>query len=562
MNRIKTKYMYRWLIQLICLLFISSGLLEAQVIKKEVYVVTSFKPEVADVDKISSLPAIDDTTSFKMHADYTVLPSRLRSTYVLRPIKPATMIGTPLDKLYKSYLKIGLGNYVTPLVEFSIHSLRSKEYSIGAYFFHKSSYSDLELDNGRKVPAGYGINELAFYGKYFFKDVTWSADAGLNTHRLRCYGININDSLIFPGTVDIETKDIKQSYTTVYAQTKIYSTAVDSNSFQYSLGMKGEYFNDYHSTTEPHFNLNASISHMIKNFRVGLDGVMNYYSLTDTSGIYKENLLCIRPFVMKRGNEWEVRLAAKIFIENVEKSKTYIFPDANIRFQVINKALVTYFGVDGYLQDNNYQEITLENPYVLSGINVKNTKHSFVAYVGIDGQLSSKAAYRIDVRFDATEYMYFYVNDSITEFENQFAVVYDNTDLIKYYAEFNWSPVTYLTFFAKANYSDYKMIAENKPWHKPAFDMDFTARYNFKEKIYSEIDFLIFGKRYAKNYLDEVNPYELEPVYDLNLKLEYKYSNILTAFVHFYNLLSSKYYLWNQYPSQRLNILVGVTYKF
>ena len=567
MNRLNRIYLVRISLQLIIFLIVPSMAIKAQAIKKEVYVISSYKPEVADADKISRLPAIHDTSSFSMKADYTVLPSHMKTNLTLRPIKPATMIGTPLDKLYNSYLKIGLGNYATPMIEYSIHNLRSKDYAIGAYLFHRSSYSNLDLRNNASVPAGYGINELKGYGKYFLKNATWSAEVGANTHRLRYYGLNVDDSIISVKSFGVETKEIKQSYTTFYGQTSIYSTNSDSGALHYSVGL--EYLYDHFSNKEPHFNLNASLSQLYKGFMIGVDGNLDNYSLTDSSANYRNNLICIRPFLTRRGDIWEARLALKFFYENTNSSKTYLFPDASIRFKIIDKALSTYFGIDGYIEDNNYQSVTLENPYILPGLNVKNTKHNYIGYAGLEGQLSSKAAYRLNISLDAMENAHFFVNDTISKYKNQFNVVYDDADLIKFNAEVSWMALKNLSLFAKYNYYQYKMYntynetPEKMAWHKADYDMTFTARYNFKEKIFAEVNYEMIGKRYAKNFNDTSKiSYELEPVHDLNLKLEYKYSNILSGFLHFYNLLSQRYYLWNQYPSQRLNILLGITYKF
>ena len=150
--------MNKYTIYLILVIITFLKSVNGQGIKKEVYVESSYKPEVADADKISNLPIIEDTLSFITQTNYSVLPSHLKTEYALKPIKPATMVGTPLDKLYNSYIKLGIGNYFTPLAEFSIHNLRSKEYSVGAYFFHQSSHSNLSLDNGREIPSGYGKN--------------------------------------------------------------------------------------------------------------------------------------------------------------------------------------------------------------------------------------------------------------------------------------------------------------------------------------------------------------------------------------------------------------------
>jgi hypothetical protein len=567
MNLTNNKYMGRRTIQLIVIILLATFTgINAQVIKKEVYVVSSFKPEVADADKISNLPSMTDTASSKIKTDYTVLPSHLKTSYNLRPIKPATMVGTPLDKLYKSYLNLGIGNYTTPVVDFSIHNLRSKEYAIGAYLFHKSSYSNLDLTQGYTVPAGYGINNLKAYGKYFFKKATWSGDIGVNTHRLRYYGANIDDSLIYASFRGIETKDIKQSYTGYFGQTSIYSTVVDSNTLRYSLGIGGEYFTDYFSNKEPHFNLNASMSKIYKGFLLGANVDYDNYTLTpkDSSKNYKNNILSILPFAEKRTELWDVKLALKLYFQD----SISVYPELNFRFQAIPKALLTYFGVTSYIENNNYQSISNENPYVLPGIHVRNALHQYVLYGGLEGQLSSKAMYHFDVRLDNIQNMHFFVKDTLTPYENHFDAVYDDVTLIKYYGEISWMPLTNLTFLAKSNYYSYKlnnsyhMTPEKKPWQLANYDLTFAARFTYKEKIFTEIEYNYIGKRDAKNSNDPANPYVLKAVNDLNLKIEYKYSKTFSAYLHFYNLLSQKYYLWNQYPCEKINFLLGLTYKF
>lgn len=544
-----------WLASILSILIVP---LIAQELKKEIYVVSSYKPKLADAEKISSMPVVDDTIKLETQSDYNLLPSRVKTDYMLRPIKPAKMVGTPLDKLYKSYLKLGIGNYLTPLAEYSIQNLRSKEYAVGAYIFHKSSYNKLELDNGAKVPAGYGRTEMSGYGKKFYKNVNLTADLGMNTHRVRHYGYNTEN---FPDSIpEPEREDIKQSFFHVYGAAGVYSANADSGALNYSLNLKGDYYQDHFKNKEPHFNISGGISYPIKTFRFGINGSYDFYQFK--SGLRKESVTVIHPFALKRKPEWEVKLAAKLVIENLDGKRGYLFPDASIRFQIIPNALVTTIAAGGSLENNNYHSLTLENPFILPGTDVKNTLHRFTAFAGIEGRLSRQMAYRLDITFDAMENAVFFINDTNSLLQNQFDIIYDDADLIRYHGEFAWMPLSYLSLFLKTNYYDYKMTAEDHPWHKPSVDFTFSVSYNFKEKIYAELDYLIYGKRYARNYTDPDNPYQLNSMHDLNLKLEYKYSNILSGFVHFYNLLSQKYYLWNFYPSQRLNVLVGVSYKF
>jgi hypothetical protein len=562
---IMPEYQYRirlTYILLLCVAFFFHGSTQAQNIKKEVYVVSTFRPEVADVDKISIMPTIADTIKIDTRIDYTVLPSRIKSDFSMRPIKSAKMVGTPLDKLYNSYLKLGIGNYITPLAEFSIHNLRSKEYAVGAYIFHKSSYTKLKLDNGVKVPAGYGKNDLALYGKRFYENVNLTADVGANTNRVRHYGYNT--SIFAPDSLpDLDAQDIKQSFFKVYAKASVHSTATDSNAFHYLLALGGEYFRDHFSTKQPGVDFSTSLKYHIKSWGIGLDGDLNHYTHKDGSGSYKMTLLELKPYVKKQKYEWKVELGGRLFYDSKPDNQViYIFPEGSIRFQIIDNALITFFGVTGYIENNSYASISEENPFVIPGTMPENTIHKFMAYGGLDGRLSRNSSYRLSVTFDARENVIFYLNDTLSRLQNQFSIVYDDADLIKYYGEIQWSPFSYMSFFLKSNLYSYKMVNEDKPWHKPSFDLLFTSRYNFKEKIFVDIDFVTLGKRYAINNAVPEEPIQLDPVYDLNLKLEYKYSNILTGFIHFYNLLAQNYSVWNQYPSQRLNVLLGVTYKF
>jgi len=92
-----------------------------------------------------------------------------------------------------------------------------------------------------------------------------------------------------------------------------------------------------------------------------------------------------------------------------------------------------------------------------------------------------------------------------------------------------------------------------------------SARYNLRNKILVDIDILGLGKRYAKEFnAGEHNPplltKELPSVLDFNLGIEYRYTKILSLWLRLNNFTGSKYYVWDQYPSQRFNLMAGFTY--
>ena len=533
--------------------------LSAQDLSKEVYVVSSYRPEIADVDKISSMPVMTDTFSFDTKIEYTVLPSRIKSDYSLRPIKPAKMVGTPLDKLYNSYLKVGLGNYASPLAEYSIHNLRSKEYAVGAYIFHRSSHFKFEPRTDTKIPAGYGRTELAGYGKKFYRNVNLEAEIGANRHRIRHYGLN-TDLLSDP--FEIEADEIKQAYNKVYALAGVRSTRPDSGKMAFKVFIAGDYFRDHFKNKEPHVNISADVNIPVKSFFLRLEGDYDYYNFKNSYDTAATNLYNFHPVLTKRKEEWSIEAGARMTVlRSAEKDSFYIYPDANIKFRVIENALLATIGVSGNLQVNSYENLSLENPYIIPGSIPSNTNHALIFYAGVEGYLSRKASYKIMVSWESMQDMVFFVNSDTNDYQNQFDYILNDADRINYHLEFCWDPFHFLGFRMNTNYHTYQMYGEDHPWQRPKADLELSVLGNFKQKLYAELDFIAVGKRYAYN-INGINAIVLDPIYDLNLKLEYKYSNILSFFAHFYNLTNQEHYYWNQYRSQGINILAGLGYKF
>ena len=85
-----------------------------------------------------------------------------------------------------------------------------------------------------------------------------------------------------------------------------------------------------------------------------------------------------------------------------------------------------------------------------------------------------------------------------------------------------------------------------------------------QNKILLQLDAFYVGKR---PFLDPENPVVKTDPYlkgylDLNLRVEYRYSKILSAFVRLQNLTGKRYMVWNNYPSQRIQLLAGFSYSF
>ena len=117
-----------------------------------------YQPSLSDANKINMLPKVSDSIGINPSFDYTIEPRPYESGFQVRPINAANLVGVPLSKLYKTYLKIGVGNYLIPMGELHVNSLRSRENQWGMALKHYSINGKIKLDNGKKVAPGFFEN--------------------------------------------------------------------------------------------------------------------------------------------------------------------------------------------------------------------------------------------------------------------------------------------------------------------------------------------------------------------------------------------------------------------
>ena len=90
--------------------------------------------------------------------------------------------------------------------------------------------------------------------------------------------------------------------------------------------------------------------------------------------------------------------------------------------------------------------------------------------------------------------------------------------------------------------------------------------YNLKSKFIIKADIYAIGNQWAlKEGVDATGAaYSkktlLKGIVDVNFGIEYRYTKMLSFFVNFNNIGNFRYYRWDQYPTQRFNGMIGLTF--
>lgn len=534
----------------------------AQEINKEVFVVKPYEPTLSDASKISSMPVPGDIEITTPVFTYKISPAPVSTLFEITPIKPAKLVSSALPKIYNTFLKIGFGNYNTPLAQFNISNLHSKEHAFGASLYHKSSHSNIILENEDKVPGGYSTSSANLYAKKFFNGFTLSGSVTAEHEGFNHYGYNT--SLFHEDSLpSFDRSDIHQSVILLGGQAGVQSNHTDSLHLNYGASVRYNYLTDKADNSENILMINASFSKLVQTFMGGIDLSLNYFKPDIVMDSIGNTRFAFSPYISKRSEDWKFRVGFEGVIDQHDVSRFYIYPKGLLEFTVIEKIIIPFIGVGGKLESNHYQKILWENHFITPGLRVKNTHHKITAFAGIKGSITPDIAFRADASFTATENMVFYVNDTTTDLENTFTIRYDDIELIQYHGALAVEPSSRWHVTADFNYYSYKMFREAKPWHKPQFDLILNADYNLKEKLLIKGGMIIYGSRYAmlSRAVAPEGYSKLHPVADFNLGVEYLFSKVFTVFLDIYNITGRSYMLWNQYPSQRFNFLFGFTYK-
>jgi hypothetical protein len=524
-------------------------------IKKEIIVVQPYKPALSDAHKINVLPTISDTISIRPDFDYSIRLRKIETGFEVRTINAANLVGEPLEKLYKSYLKLGAGNYLAPLAALNVNTLRSKNNSMGMFFMHQSVNGKIKLNNGEKVHPGFNDNTLNFYGKKIFSRSVLSGDLDAQYRGINFYGYN-------PGLdTTLEKESVQQHYFFASAVLQLHSAHRDSSHLNYKVDFDYGYSMDKYEHNEHAFKLAGRFNKLINKQVFGLNADVAPYLSSPSIDSSNQTVLNVNPWFSRSTSDYSYMLGVNIAADIRDgDAKVPLHPRAYLKIKVVDKVFVPYFGIDGMYEVNHFSKMIGENNYLLPGLNTKSTNHKIMGYLGVKGSLSSKFGYHIKFNYSLIDDMYFFVNDTSGVLENQFGMVYDDIEHLNLTGEASFRPGDKLSLLLTARYSRFNMDTLPHPWHTPNFDMSLHAGYNIRNKILLDASLFVKGKRYAFNPDPVGEPVVLEGYLDLNVGIEYRYTKILSAFIRLNNILGMNQEPWLYYPTMRFNAMAGFTY--
>ena len=510
------------------------------------------------VEKINDPAKTKDTTLPVPAFNYNLQPKRFSTTVMLDTIRPAKIGSEPLPKLYRTYARLGVGNYSAFMGEFYVGSLRSKSNEWGAHVKHFSAGSGPK-DNAGNF-SGFSQQNIDVYGKHFFKREILSGDFNYDRDVVYNYG-SAADSNSF------NKASSRQNFNYYAANADLLSHFSDSASINHHVNMRYYHLNDRYKTNEDNILLGVNAGRFIRTERIDADLGIDYNHNSGEHDTVNNTIVKFQPMFSSNGKKFNAAIGINLSVDAGNQTSAYFYPQASFSYDIINHIIVPYIKLGGYLERNSFRSLTSINPFLLSAssFSMLNTQHKYELTAGLRGSLSAEIIY--DVHFSRVQLVNapFFLNTTWQEdlFRNKFSVVYDNADVTNVHGQIGWQHFEKIHVVATGDWYQYKMTNELHPWHTPTLRMSLLGEYNLQDKIIAHAEVYYLNGQYAKiQDGDSFSIVNMKGLVDVNIGFEYRYTKFLSAFLNFNNLAGQRYERWYAYPTQKFNLMGGLTYTF
>jgi len=530
-----------------------------------VNVIGTYTPQLSEARKIGFTPEIKDITIPVPPMNYKILSVPVTAPVDVMPVPPAKMVGETFSKLYKNHLIAGFGNYASPLFDFRHYSYRNKKLRGEIHLNHHSASGKLK----EYAYPGFSRNNVGLSGHFIRPEYTISSGADYTREGLHYYGF-LKDSL----TPEFEKKDIKQVFQLFDIFFRGESNYSRKTAFHNSFGLKYQGLWDMYDASEHNVYLNGSmrkelqIAEFIKEEQIVVEATGGFFAQNYALQSISTGLLGIKPYLNFRLDQLEFALGGTVSAQLDSVGDVFFLPYGRMDIHIVPNALNIFFGIDGTAERNTFRNFIQVNPFINTEIiPMSYTVTKNILFGGVNGGFGGKFNYRIMAKNRKVQNLPLFVNDTLPFMSdttilttgNRFTAVYDNVDIFTLSAEIQVAFGKKIVAELKGSYNIFSPETQAKAWHMPRYEGVFSITYNIADKIYGRLNAFAFGDRYA--LVDNVEQ-KLKSVYDFNVEVEYRYSKFLSAWLRVSNLTTQRHFLWYNYPTYRLNAMLGVCYTF
>ncbi len=477
-------------------------------------------------------------------------------TPLIRPLKlKAASPGT----IYGGFLRLGYGNYGSPLLEGYITSRKDRDKLVGAHVYHSSSAKG-PVDGKN---SGSGTTKAALFGRTFSQSVALSGRIDAENRTTHFYG--------YPDELDVDGSDIKQAYNLFRIAGDISNAK--STDFSYKLGGQISYLADKFDARETEGNIIFEAGYKVSDdSRFSVDAEYTALSRKDIEVSSRlRNLFSVSPsYTFVPLENLVVKLGLTIAYENDTLDKDFhIYPNMRASYP-LSPSVDLVAALEGGIEKVSLQTLSYKNLWLGPNVPLSHLSKLYDLNVAINARVGNKVGANAGLSMSASRNMHFFVNRANTAErplgQAQFDVIY--SDGIFYrtnlFGSLSYAQSEKVKLMLRGDVYTYALGSDEivgEPWHLPRYKLNAGASFNVAEKLLLNFD--IIGMGGMKGREPETGKViKLDGALDLSAKAEYLFSRSFSLFGQFNNIVGNNYPVFLYYPVRGFQFTAGITWSF
>jgi hypothetical protein len=567
-------------------------------VNRNVTVEREYSPAIKPAGKINVVPGEVEPTIHKVVPTYITqmnAPMKVeRGMNILSPAEPDTeQQSTP-----PGYLRLGIGNPINTLVEAGYPVVKREDLlfdislrHLGTFNWQAHSKTTLKtaFDKAFKpfnlyASLGAGHDYFRYYGNHFDANATVidDLDAVGNTYQDTPYEEILSAPVVTRApyvetlsNVILNRLPAANSFFRLDLRAGIYTPDPLSN-VGYNAALNYQLFSPRYGIVEHALHTQGGFNIRRPNGnRVGADLQLDnvFYNPSGEPMTFWQaySVLTVNPHYTLEGDNWSIRLGLKSSFSFIHGKPVNPSLDLHGEWHIAPETFSLYGGITGDYVINTMNAMFEQNRFLYGDLRIKDTYIPFDAYLGAKVKPARDLLVDAYINFKAIDDQYFFVGKGFETsdngvddryrsiYVNRFDATYSNASLLKAGGRVGYNYQNKIDLQLKAACHLWNVEEQQYAWLKPAWEINLAGQYKATEDLVFSLNTFFEGKRYARLGAGIV---ELKPVADINLGVGYSYFDSITFFAKVNNLLNSNYQIFNGYPQQGLNILIGASFTF
>jgi hypothetical protein len=507
-----------------------------------VSVYQTYQPELKPVFKPLYAPSVPETDTTTFAQDYKVLPQPAALPYYPVPIRPLALQQDTVGTSPADYLKLGLGNRSTFLLEGATTRIQTKSLSSALYLRHFRQ-ADERVANRRfnETEAAYNLTTQTAagtlraqvdglrnsYGEYAFNENRPVAVDGLHTY----FGLGIRTELEM--TEASFLKGTKPRIAARYFDGPqiegewMIQAAVP---FQIMLGT----------------GVRLSLTPAVNFTRVGLNGTTGY-----------NNLHSLATALLFDQDRFSARIGA--LPAYVQDKGFRILPDLMIRYALVPQQTALELGWNGTITQNRLEELAAQNPF-LTRYTIAQTE-SKEAYAEFSTNLGKALSFSLRGSYWQWTDLPLFVNNLVPSTgQAGFEMEYAGAKAATLQARLRYAIGETVQIGAFTQLASYYPEDRPRLWHIPAvrFGADIHAIPVKKLQLGARLSFA--DQFFARGDFNE--QIDLGTITDLSAEASYQFIPHWSVWVQGTNLFNARNERYYGYPAIGRGIAAGLRVQF